>query len=253
MKTAKAFVGARGVDSLPFSQGGTRMQANALKATGIDFFVGYLGAMNKSRLAAVLDAGLAFMPVTLAGEYTDGAADELAQLAALDIPKGTTVWLDLEGLKAWRTDPPVLIDLLAKWANAVKGAGYVAGLYVGAPQPLTGRELYALPFTNYWLGIGRCVDRTGNDAYPQCGWCMRQDWHNQGNGMLWKNTGVLVDTNSIQCDHAGRLPTWVVAGDSVATVGNDDETQPETTAPVVDFPIVHPSLYPLEDDPDDVA
>ncbi len=212
MKVEKAFVGARGVDSLPFSQGGTAAQALALKATGVDFFVGYLGAMNAARLKYVLDAGLAFMPVTFAGEYTDGASDEIAQLKALGIPAGTTVWLDLEGLKAWHTDPPVLIDLLAKWANAIIAGGWMPGLYVGAPQPLTGKELYSLPFTRYWLGIGRCVDRTGDDAYPACGWTMRQDWHGQATGMMWRNTGVFVDTNAIQCDHKGRLPAWVVKG-----------------------------------------
>jgi len=211
MKTAVAFVGARGVDSLPYSQGGTAAQANALKATGIDFFVGYLGAMNAARLGYILDAGLAFMPVTFAGEYEDGADDEVAQLKALNLPAGCTVWLDLEGQRAWKTDPKLLMSKINAWADKISTAGYMPGLYVGAPQPLSGPELYSLRVVRYWLGIGRCVDRTGKDAYPNCGWCVRQDWHNQGNGMMWKNTGVFVDTNSIQCDHKGRLPSWVVA------------------------------------------
>jgi hypothetical protein len=209
VKTETAFPGARGVDSLPFSQSGTAEQARALKASGVEFFVGYLGVMNAARLKHVMDAGLAFMPVTLAAQY-DGAR-AVAQCKALGLPPGVTVWLDLEGMAAWNTPPPVLMAKLNAWADAVKAAGYMPGLYVGAPQPLNSRELYSLRFVRYWLGIGRCADVTGDDAYPQCGWCMRQDWHGQKNGIMWKNTGVFVDTNAIQCDHHGRLPSWVVA------------------------------------------
>lgn len=211
MRTEQAFVGARVVDSFPFSVGGTRVQADALKCTGVDAFVGYLGYMNAARLDHILGAGLAFMPVTVAGEYKDGAADEIAQLTALGIPKGATVWLDLEGPEAWKTDPAVLAKYINAWAVAIEGAGWQPGLYVGAPQPLSGPELYKLAVKRYWLGIGRCIDRTGKDAYPDCGWSMRQDWHGKKSGMMWKDTGVLVDTNGVQCDHFGRLPMWVRA------------------------------------------
>jgi hypothetical protein len=208
MRAEKAFVGARVVDSYPYSLGGTAAQAKALKETAVDGFVGYLGILNKARLDAILDAGLAFMPVTIANRY-DGAA-AVKQCQALGLPAGVTVWLDVEGQSAWKTPPLDLMRSINTWAAAVDAAGYEPGIYVGAPQPLSGTELFALKVRRYWLGIGRCVDRTGDDAYPKCGWCMRQDWHGQKNGMLWKDTGVLVDTNAIQCDHLGRLPTWAV-------------------------------------------
>lgn len=210
MKVEPAFVGARGVDSLPFSQGGSALQADALKVSGIDFFVGYLGAMNAARLSYVLDAGLAFMPVSFAGEYKDGAADEIAQLRALGIPLGASVWLDLEGLDAWNMDPIELMRLINNWGKDILKAGWLPCLYVGAPQPLTGKQLQSLAVYRYWLGIGRCVGKDGKDSYPDSGWCMYQLWHNQKNGMLWKDTGVFVDVNAIQCDHRGRVPIWVV-------------------------------------------
>jgi hypothetical protein len=216
MKVEPSFPGARGVDSLPFSQAGTEAQAKALAASGVEFFVGYLGTMNKTRLDYILNAGLAFMPVTFAGEYKDGAADEVAQLRALGIPMCTSVWLDLEGLDCWNMDPAELMRLINKWAADIKVGGWLPCLYVGAPQPLTGKQLYSLGVYRYWLGIGRCVGKDGKDAYPDCGWCMRQDWHNQKNGMLWPppqkggSPQTFVDTNSIQADHKGRTPMWVV-------------------------------------------
>lgn len=223
MKAETAFVGARAVDSYPFSLGGTPEQAAALKRTGVDCLIGYLGAMTPARLAAVLAAGLAFMPVTTAGEYEDGGADEVAQLRTLGIPPGATVWLDLEGLKAWRTDPVALIAKINAWADAITAGGWMPGLYVGAPQPLTSRELYALRVVRYWWGLGKPIDRTGALVYPDCGWCMIQQWHGGEagpdkikGGMLWppaamgaSSERVLVDTNGIQMDHRNRLPVWV--------------------------------------------
>lgn len=210
VRVETASVGARLVDSLPFSMGGTAAQAQALKRTGVDGFIGYLGSMTPARLAVVLDAGLSFMPVTLAGEYNDGADDEVAQLRALGIPAGTSVWLDLEGLAAFRSDPVALAEKVNAWADKIKANGWQPCLYVGAPQPFTSAELYALHVVRYWKGLGRCVDRFGKLAEPTCGWCMIQQFHGQKSGMLWKDTGVFVDTNGVECDYQGRRPMWVV-------------------------------------------
>ncbi len=198
------------MDSLPFSQGGTAAQAAALKATGVDCFIGYLGAMNAARLGYILDAGLAFMPVTYAGEYIDGAADEIAQLKALGLSPGVTVWLDLEGMKAFKTPVVELAAKINAWADAISAAGYMPGLYVGSPQPFTSFELYALRVKRYWWGLGRCSDRNGMLAEPSCGWCMVQQFHGEKLGMMWKDTGVFVDTNGIGKDYHSRSPAWVI-------------------------------------------
>ncbi len=200
---------ARVVDSYPYSVGGTRAQAELLKARGVDGLIGYLGAINKARLSYALEAGMGFMPVTRAGEYSDGAADELAELAGLAIPKGVCVWLDVEGLAAYHTMPAILISQLSSWARSIIGAGFVAGLYVGSPQPLTSEELYNLPFTRYWQGLGSCKDRFGNLAEPSCGWCMNQLYHAEKNGIVWKDTGVLVDANGVGRDYKKRAPVWM--------------------------------------------
>lgn len=209
MRVQPAFVGARCVDSLPFSQGGTFEQAKALKARGVDCLIGYLGAMNVDRLEHVLLAGLAFQPVTFAGEVFDGAADELAHLKALGVPRGATVWLDMEGEKCLNYPFAELTRLTNAWANAIQNAGYIAGLYTAPPQPFTGPELAKLAVTRYWKSAGRIQDRNGKiwDEPEGCGFCMFQGYP-QG---LFLDTGVFVDPDMIWHDRKGRVPTWVVA------------------------------------------
>lgn len=205
VQVTAATVGARGVDSLPFSMGGTAAQALALRASGVDFLVGYLGVINAQRVGYVLSAGLAFMPVALAGEYNDGPDDEISQLVALGVPKGVTVWLDLEGLNAFKSDPVILAGKINLWADKVNAAGYVAGLYVGVPQPFTSDELYALHVKRYWRGQGSVRDRFNALAEPtKCGWCMTQTFPSV------VRAGVLVDVDIIGQDYQGRVPTWLL-------------------------------------------
>ncbi|MDD5374463.1 hypothetical protein [Acidithiobacillus sp.] len=206
MKTENAWVGARVVDSLPYSNSGIDLDAGRLKAAGADAVAGYLGAMTKSRLGWLLDAGLAYVPVTFAGEYMDGAGDELFQLGGLGIPVGTTVFLDLEGKKAFDTEPGLLANQVNAWATAIEAARYIPGLYVGSPQPFTETELWKLGVRRYWQGQGATRDRFGKLAEPTgCGWCMRQMFPSVSYG------GVLVDHNMVGQDYKGRLPTWVVS------------------------------------------
>lgn len=211
MKAEKAYVGALVVDSLPFSMGGTLAQAKALKERGVACLVGYLGSINATRLKHVLDAGLAFSPVTFAGEYEDGPADEIGQLKALGIPAGASVWLDLEGMKAFKSDPVQLAAKINAWADAIKGAGYMPCLYVGVPQPFTSEELYALRVVRYWHGQGSVRDRFGNLAEPFRSFSACRGWNmiQAAPSVTW--AGVLVDANLVLGDYRGEVPAWVVA------------------------------------------
>ncbi len=206
MKSVNANVGARVCDSLPFSQSGTTAQAVALRAASVDAVAGYLGVINNVRLSYILAAGMAYVPVALAGEYNDGAADELAQLKLLGVPAGVTVWADMEGLVASQTPHAVILDRLNAWSFDITKAGYLAGLYVGVPQPLTSSELYQMPnFKRYWRGQGSIRDRAAHLAEPDCGWCMTQAYPSVAIG------GCLVDFNQASEDYRGRLPTWAVS------------------------------------------
>jgi hypothetical protein len=206
MRTFPAHVGALGVDSLPFSQAGTLEQAKALRYAGVKFLVGYLGVINAERLGHVLNAGLAFMPVTLAGEYNDGPEDEVKQLQALGLPKLCSVWLDLEGLKAFHTNPVELITKINTWADAILAAGYMPCLYVGVPQPLTSDELWNLRVKRYWRGQGSVRDRFNALAEPtKCGWTMTQMYPQHSLAGVW------VDVDVVGQDYLQRVPNWVVA------------------------------------------
>ena len=211
MKIEPAKVGDVYLDSLPFSQAGTPEMARAWKAHGVAGFVGYLGFMNQTRLAYILDAGLKFSPVTLAGEYEDGPQDEVFQLKSLGVPEGAHVWLDLEGMKAFRSDPVVLAGKVNAWARGVRAAQYRSALYVGVPQPFTSEELWALSVDRYWHGQGSVRDRTGQLAEPfrnfqNCrGWNMIQAAPSKMLG------GCLVDFNMIYGDYKGDVPMVVTA------------------------------------------
>ena len=206
MKAVEAFAGALIVDSLPFSLGGTEGNALSMKGEGVDGFVGYLGAINEARVQALLDAEIAFMPVTFGTTpiHYDGAAS-VASCKKLGLPEGCSVWLDMEGLSVFHTMASVLMAAANAWAQVVADAGYMACLYVGVPQPLTGDELYSLAHVRYWHGQGEVRDRHNAFANPACGWCMKQKWPSIVRG------GVLVDDNTVSQDDQGRLPWWAVA------------------------------------------
>jgi hypothetical protein len=233
VRAAYAPVGAVVCDSLPFSQSGTAAQAAELRASGVDALACYLGVLSPARLALILDAGLGYVPVSLAGEYEDGPVDELAQLRALGIPSGVVVWLDLEGMRAFRADPETLIAKIDAWADAIAAAGYVPGLYVGVPQPLTSAELTALHVVRYWRGQGSIRDRHNALAEPGPGWCMVQFYPSVTRG------GVLVDANMVGQDYRARVPTWATRGPLDAEVISPAaDTLP--ALPVEPLVIVHP-------------
>lgn len=210
MKSHKAWPGARLVDSFPYSTGGTREQAFALARTGVDCLAGYVGVIPRQRIDWLHEAGVGFLAVTRAGAYTNGAFDEIAWLKKVGYPPDADVYLDVEGLAAYHANPPVLIGELNAWFKPVQAENYIAGLYLGEPQPLTSDEVQALACTRYWRGLGMPKDRNDHLVWPSRGWCIEQQYHGQPNGILWKDTGVLVDTNGVCCDHRKDLPTWSV-------------------------------------------
>ncbi len=205
MKIINAPIGKIVVDSLPFSQAGTAAQARGFRTNGVVGVALYLGVANAARLQTVLDAGLGAWGVTLGGRYDGPAAVKQAQ--AIGFPKGSTLFVDVEGLPAFNSDPIELAKKIEAFGAAVVAAGYKAGMYVGVPQPFTSDELWKLSnITIYWKGQGSLRDRKNQLAEPtKCGFSVLQAYPSQ------PMAGSLIDANMVQHDFLGRVPTLVVA------------------------------------------
>ncbi len=184
----------------------TATSAAALKAAGMTFAIRYLGSVTAAELAAILGAGLMFMPVTFsrapgwiptAALGTSDGQTDVQHLTSAGIPKGCTVWIDLEGTAGSAA-------AVAAWVNAraavIKAAGYDVGLYVGAGDVLNGQQLYALAqIDRYWKSLSDVP------TPENCGFSMLQ---------LWKSimlAGTFVDIDCIQYDYEDRLPLMVAA------------------------------------------
>ena len=172
-----------------------------LYARGFRFRMGYLDAMTPAELEACLASGTAFVPLTYADEF-DGD-HTLARAAALSLPRGTTIYLDVEALSLSSDDAIARINA---WAAKVVGAGFVAGLYVGAGVPLTAYELTSLSqITRYMEGCSRLLGRDGLPQVPKRGYGIKQ-----GRPFNTVVEGVLVDVDFLCEDYDDDLPTWVV-------------------------------------------
>lgn len=166
-----------------------------LAAARVAWRAGYVEKITAEELEAQLAAGLAFLPVTYALDFD--AAAHVARLQALGIPKGVTVFLDVEGTGL---DAATLGPKINAWAADMRAAGYDPGLYVGAGCPFTDAELYALGVDKYWHSVSRVVD----PALRGC--CVRQLRPNDV-----KPTGLDVDVNVCEEDYMGDLPTFAAA------------------------------------------
>ena len=197
MNTAKARTPSLGVDTLATLTGA---QCAALMAAGATFRGGYIEHVSPAELAAQLDAGLPFMPITYANDFDPAATNY--HLTRLALPVGCMVWLDVEGVTLSCSD---LIHAIDGWAASVQQSGRIAGLYVGAQSLLTSSELTKLLVTRYWHGCSRVVDRFNQPSEPARGWCVVQ--LRPGNTML---AGVLVDVDAAQEDYEGDVPVFAV-------------------------------------------
>lgn len=175
---------------------------------------------------ALLSAGLAIMPVqhvepddwvpSLDKGYAYGkiAAESAKECG---IPSGTSLWLDLEGVRL-RTNPEDVIRYCNTWYDQVIGHGFLPGIYVGWRAILTSGQLYRrLKFTRYWSAYNLNADQ-----YPAVvGVCMQQR-RAHVNDYPPRFDGFPVDVDIVTGDAKGRFP-FALAPDEW------DITSPEST------------------------
>lgn len=191
MKVVTLTPGARGIDTVLVLD---TAKCLALRAEAVRFVVRYLGSITAHELQTITSAGLACSFVTYAKHWDGPAA--VKHLQEIGAPVGCVVWLDVEGVT---DDPQTLIARINAWARAIKDAGYIPGMYVGAGCPLTSVELYALVVSRYWHSCSRVTDRDGREAAPSCGWCLYQL-----SPPNVKVANVQVDIDFAQLDYQGR-------------------------------------------------
>ena len=199
MKAAQVNVGSRLVDSVALVQ--TPAMAQKLKASGVDGVIQYLGTVTPKVIENIIGAGMGFMPVTYADTWDPSVT--IVHLNTLGLPQGCDVWFDIESVTTKSSSQ--LITAINAWAHAIAAEGFAPCMYVGAGVLLTSQELYSLGVVRYWKGLSRIVDRAGQLAEPECGWCMTQLYPS----VTWG--GMYVDVNFVQQDYHGRLPTWAIA------------------------------------------
>lgn len=116
---------------------------------------------------------------------------------AVEYPKGATVWLDFESCATSYAEAAAWINA---WAQTVRASGCWPGLYVGAPEPLSGLQLYGLltGMLHYWESEST-VPMVAHRGY--------QIIQEQGNVLV---NGILIDIDRIQMDDLGGLPHGMI-------------------------------------------
>lgn len=108
-------------------------------------------------------------------------------------PQGATLWLDFESCATSSTEAAAWINT---WSATVRPSGYFPGIYVGAPEPLTGLQLDGLltGMLHYWESESTVpmVARRGYQIVQE-----------QGNVRFH---AILIDIDRIQMDDLGGLP-----------------------------------------------
>ncbi|WP_431822306.1 glycoside hydrolase domain-containing protein [Burkholderia sp. F1] len=80
------------------------------------------------------------------------------QAAKAGLTAGTTVWLDLEGVKAG-TAVADIVGFCNNWFAQVTLAGFASGVYVGFSPGLSSDQLYSqLTTQHYWRGASNVPD-----------------------------------------------------------------------------------------------
>lgn len=196
---AKKYI--RGVILDTYSRDVTGNTSRALQAqTAVGYFQGY-------------DAAAWSLPETA----TTRAEEAILTLHRLGYPTGGILYLDCED--AARVDASDLAAWVEAWATVVTGAGFVAGMYVGAGWPMTPEELYALPhITSYWKSVSTVptVATRGYAAYQVL-----------GNVQV---DGELVDVDILTPDYLGDIPMFMTEADTVEEPTVTPKT-PSTTSP----------------------
>jgi len=188
----------------------TVQTAQTLANNGYSFCIRYLsrqsgqqsGDLDNTEAGAILLTGLALMAVQhCEGGYwiangskgTTYGANAAANAQSIGLPKGVTLWLDLEQVSSSCSSTDI-IAYCNNWYDQVNAYGYEPGIYVGANCGLTGTQLYNnLKFQHYWKSMSTVP------SIPTRGYQMTQS-------ATTTVGGISIDPDTITADSLGGTP-----------------------------------------------
>ena len=152
-----------------------------------------------AELAVMIFQGFYTPAFAIPAQATVRAQMIVGAAKAAGFPSGQNapvLWLDLEACGSVPAD--AIFSWVTNWGQVVQQAGYQAGLYVGAGQPLSSQQLYSIPtITHYWRSASNVP------AVAVRGYEILQGKWNQ----IFE--GVSVDYDTVQVDAKGSLPIAV--------------------------------------------
>lgn len=201
LKTNKGFDTNTKIDTLS--------KASTLISNGYSFCIRYLsryseqsGDLDNPEASTILFAGLALMAVQHceSGSWIAGAskgttygANAAVNAQNIGLPKGVTIWLDLEEVSSSCSSSDI-IAYCNNWYDQVYSYGYEPGIYVGANCGLTGTQLYSnLKFQHYWKSMSTVP------SIPTRGYQMVQS-------ATTTVGGISIDPDTITTDSLGGTP-----------------------------------------------
>jgi hypothetical protein len=168
---------------------------------------------------------------------THRAARAVQQAQQAGYPAGATIWLDSE---AWPSTMPV--DAWAQWINtwstAIRAAGYVDGIYVGAGQPagVTAQDLYQRLITQHYWRSASAVPDVATRGYQIVQ--TRLDL---------AVAGYAVDLDTVHPDALGDLPPAVVPVPAATPAAPASPTGPTLAQVAADLATVQQQVAQIAD------
>lgn len=190
----------------------TKQNIADLKNAGHEFVIRYLSIsgidkndLDSQELQDILDGGLKLLAVqhvrnpgwkpTIA-LGTQDANNAVQHANTIGLPKGTTIFVDIEGI-AQNVSHNDIIKYCNAWFNVISKAGYTTGIYVGSNSYLTDDELYTgLTTTCYWKSASNVPD------VVKRGYTIKQTTVNK------TICGVNIDEDICEPDNLGGMPIF---------------------------------------------
>lgn len=193
--------------------------AESLRRDGFEAAGVYIHVVTTEQLSALLSVGMGVFFITQGlggGVVPDAAigirqgAGAIAKLGELGVPRGATVFSDIEQSRIpdLQHGPDAWVAYGNAHADTVANGGHIPGGYFGGGCGLTSHEMFDMRMVRYGKGAARILDRHGAYAEPSCGWSWVQGFPTD----ILHASGIKIDIGALWGDYRqARMVSLVVA------------------------------------------